>query len=131
MGVFYHLRYPLLGLDIVAQKVKHLLVFQTLTMPDTVIYPETHGLQLHEREAFLAPGWPKMAFIEHEFANDLTNWWVANAAAVEAMLRSSGLQVLSQPGHEIYLCTPSPDQPTELATRNVAECLAATGQIAR
>lgn len=30
MGVFYHLRYPLLALDIVAQKVKRLLVFQTL-----------------------------------------------------------------------------------------------------
>ena len=33
MGVFYHLRYPLLGLDIVAQKVRRALVFQTLTMP--------------------------------------------------------------------------------------------------
>lgn len=33
MGVFYHLRYPLLGLDLVAQKVERLLVFQTLTIP--------------------------------------------------------------------------------------------------
>src|SRR5690348_11154029 len=33
MGVFYHLRYPLLGLDIVARKVGRLLVFQSLSMP--------------------------------------------------------------------------------------------------
>ena len=31
MGVFYHLRYPLLGLDIVAEKVGRYLVFQSVT----------------------------------------------------------------------------------------------------
>jgi tRNA (mo5U34)-methyltransferase len=124
-GVFYHLRYPLLGLDIIAQRVKRLLVFQTLIMPDEACYPATGGLQLHERQAFLAPGWPKMAFIEHEFANDPTNWWVANPAGVEAMLRSSGLRILAQPGHEIYLCAPSA---TSARTWNVNELLTATGQ---
>lgn len=33
LGTFYHLRYPLLGLDIVAEKTRRLMVFQTLTMP--------------------------------------------------------------------------------------------------
>ena len=32
MGVLYHLRYPMLGLDIVTQKVRRLMVFQTLTI---------------------------------------------------------------------------------------------------
>jgi tRNA (mo5U34)-methyltransferase len=128
MGVFYHLRYPLLGLDIVAQRVTRLLVFQTLTMPDEARYQETHGLQLNEREAFLAPGWPKLAFIEHEFADDPTNWWAPNPAGVEAMLRSSGLRILAQPGHEIYLCAPDLDHPSCITTWNVAEYLAATGQ---
>src|SRR5829696_8688136 len=31
LGVFYHLRYPLLGLDLVARRVRRQLVFQTLT----------------------------------------------------------------------------------------------------
>lgn len=128
MGVFYHLRYPLLGLDIIAQKVERFLIFQTLTMPDTASYTVTNDLQLHEREAFLQPGWPKMAFIEHEFANDPTNWWVANPSAVEAMLRSSGLHILAQPGHEIYLCTPDLEHPSCVTTWNTAEFLAATGQ---
>lgn len=129
MGVFYHLRYPLLGLDIVAQRVRRLLVFQTLTMPDEAHYRETYGLQLHERQAFLAPGWPKMAFIEHEFANDPTNWWAANPAGVEAMLRASGLRILCQPGHEIYLCAPDPQHPSCVTTWNRDEYLAATGQL--
>jgi tRNA (mo5U34)-methyltransferase len=49
-----------------------------------------------------------MAFIEHRFSNDPTNWWVANHAGVQAMLRSSGLRVKARPGHEIYLCEPDP-----------------------
>jgi tRNA (mo5U34)-methyltransferase len=54
------------------------------------------------------PGWPAMAFIEHRFANDPTNWWVPNHAGIEAMLRSSGMVVREHLGHEIYLCEPAP-----------------------
>ena len=50
-----------------------------------------------------------MAFIEHRFAGDATNWWVPNHAGIEAMLRSSGLRVLARPADEIYLCEPDPD----------------------
>jgi tRNA (mo5U34)-methyltransferase len=106
MGVFYHLRYPLLALDIVAKKVKRLLVFQTLTMPGEEVYAGEQDGGIDERAAMREPGWPKMAFIEHRFAGDPTNWWIPNHAAVEAMLRSSGLRVVQRPGHEIYLCQP-------------------------
>jgi tRNA (mo5U34)-methyltransferase len=51
-----------------------------------------------------------MAFIEHGFANDPTNWWVPNHAACEAMLRSCGLRVTGRPADEIYLCEPQPGQ---------------------
>ena len=128
MGVLYHLRYPLLGLDIVAQKVRRLLVFQTLTMPGAEIYEETANRDMHERRALRKPGWPKMAFIEHDFAGDPTNWWVPNHAGAEALLRSSGLQVIGRPGHEIYLCTPDPSRPSCVTTWNVAELLSATGR---
>ncbi|MEQ8752613.1 MAG: TIGR04290 family methyltransferase [Coleofasciculus sp. G1-WW12-02] len=128
MGVFYHLRYPLLALDIVAQKVKRLLVFQTLSLPGEDISQDTGDRQINDREALNQLGWPKMAFIEHHFAGDPTNWWIPNHAGIEAMLRSSGLQVIGYPGHEIYLCQPDPSNPACVKSWNQKELLAATGK---
>lgn len=128
MGVFYHLRYPMLGLDLVTEKVGRRMVFQTLTMPGQEILEETQGLGLNERDRLLEPGWPKMAFLEHRFANDPTNWWAPNQACVEAMLRSCGMKVLSTPGHEITLCEPDPERPSCVRTWNAGELLAATGR---
>jgi tRNA (mo5U34)-methyltransferase len=103
LGVLYHLRYPLLALDLVSQKVRGLLVFQTLTMPGEERLEAPVDLTLGERELMRDPGWPKMAFIEHRLEDDPTNWWAPNAAAVEAMLRSAGLVPIGSPGHEIYI----------------------------
>lgn len=127
MGVFYHLRHPLLALDIVAEKVKRLLVFQTLTMPGETVATTPDDLDLDQREAFLDPGWPKMAFIEHALAGDATNWWAPNLACVDALLRSAGLEVAARPGHEIYLCTPSFDSAARQAD-NRDELISATGR---
>ena len=104
MGVFYHLRYPLLALDLVARRTRQLMVFQTLTVPGMEVYPETGDRPINDRDALRDPGWPKMAFIEHSFAGDPTNWWVPNHAGVEALVRSSGMSVRAHLGHEIYLC---------------------------
>lgn len=124
MGVFYHLRYPLLALDIVAQKTDRLMIFQTLTMPGRdVVWQE--DFRINERERLLEPGWPKVAFIESRFAGDPSNWWLANHAAVEAMLRSAGLRVTGYPGDEIYLCEPDPDAPSCVTTWDRAEYLSA------
>ena len=109
MGVFYHLRYPLLALDLLAQRTRRLMMFQTLTMPGDSVYEDTANCSIEDRTPLLHSGWPKMAFLEHRLANDPTNWWAPNHAAVEAMLRSSGLRVEARPGHEIYLCAPDAD----------------------
>lgn len=108
LGVFYHLRYPLLGLDAVARCTGGSLYFQTLTMPGEAVHTDTDGHGIDEREVFLAEGWPRMAFIEHRFANDPTNWWAPNHAAVEAMLRSAGLRIEARPGRETWACVPDP-----------------------
>jgi tRNA (mo5U34)-methyltransferase len=76
-------------------------MFQTLTMRGDSVYPVKPDYRIDEREPLLDEGWPKMAFIEHKFSADPTNWWVANHAGVEAMLRSSGLSVIARPGHEM------------------------------
>jgi tRNA (mo5U34)-methyltransferase len=103
MGVLYHLRYPLLALDLVAEKVDRLMMFQTLTMPGDDVELPPADLSIGEREAMQQPGWPKMAFIEHRLAGDPTNWWAPNHACVEAMLRSAGLEP-ERIAHETYRC---------------------------
>ncbi|RJP14329.1 MAG: TIGR04290 family methyltransferase [Candidatus Abyssobacteria bacterium SURF_5] len=112
MGVFYHLRYPLLALDILSRKTKKMLVFQTLTMPEEEVYTPPPDIGIHQRELMLQPGWPKMAFIEFQLNGDPTNWWAPNRAAVEAILRSCGLEILHRPAHETYICRPGKGGPS-------------------
>jgi tRNA (mo5U34)-methyltransferase len=105
LGVLYHLRYPLLGLDLVAQRTADMLVLQTMTMPGGS--PEggaPEDLTLDERSRLRDVGWPTMAFIEHRLAGDPTNWWAPSAGAVEAMVRSTGMRVEHRPGHELWIC---------------------------
>ena len=122
MGVLYHLRYPLLALDLVARTLRRLLVLQTLTMPGEKRVKAPPDLDIEDRGRMLEPGWPKIAFVERKLAGDETNWWAPNAAAVEAMARSAGLQIAAHPGHEIWLCRP------RSAFAHGAELRAATGQ---
>lgn len=114
MGVLYHLRYPLLALDLVTQRCAKLLVVQTLTMPGEEVEATPPDLDIDQRDEMMSPGWPKMAFIEHRLADDPTNWWAPNHAAVEAMLRSCGMRVVERPGHEIYLCRPDVGLPAQV-----------------
>ena len=104
LGVFYHLRYPLLALDILAEKVERRMIFQSLTMPGESDIDGKVDYDFEDRQAFEDPGWPKMAFIEDRFAGDPTNWWVPNHAGVEAMLRSSGMKITARASHDVYVC---------------------------
>jgi tRNA (mo5U34)-methyltransferase len=129
LGVFYHLRYPLLALDILAERAKRRLVFQTLTIPGLEVVETPADQDFNHREPMTQPGWPKMAFIEKKLAGDATNWWAPNHAGVEAMLRSSGFRVVARPGHEMYVCEPN-DPANERCARtwDEEEILAATGR---
>ena len=104
MGVAYHLRHPLLALDIVRSLAPRYLMFQTMTFPDAPPGEIPEDFPLMERDRLAAPGWPKLAFIERRLAADGTNWWAANDACARAMLRSSGFEVLECPEHETYWC---------------------------
>jgi tRNA (mo5U34)-methyltransferase len=104
LGVLYHLRHPLLGLDIVAEKVRGTLVLQTLTSPVEQTRDVPADLPFDDRAELADPAWPSMAFIEHRLADDPTNWWAPTPAAVEAMVRSTGLRVVGTPGYETWVC---------------------------
>ncbi len=104
LGVLYHLRYPMLGRDLVAEKAIGTLVLQTLTRPIEQTRDVPADLPFEDRTDLADPAWPSMAFIEHHLAGDPTNWWAPTPAALEAMVRSTGLQVVERPGYEIWVC---------------------------
>jgi tRNA (mo5U34)-methyltransferase len=127
LGVLYHLRHPLLAIDLVAERLDGRLILQTLTMPGEAPVQAPPDLGLDEREALTAPGWPRAGFIEHSLAGDPTNWWAPDDACVQAMLRSAGLRVTETPGHEIYVCEVDPAGDVRRAER-LEELRAALGQ---
>ena len=111
LGVFYHLRHPLYALEKVAKLVRGRLLFQTMERGSSEIGQFADDYPISEREVFNDERFPRMYFVEKSYAGDWTNWWIPNAAASLAMLRSVGLRVVDRPCHEVYLCEPDPDGP--------------------
>ncbi len=107
LGVLYHLRHPLYALEKVAKLVRGQLLFQTLERGSSELMEVAPDYSFEEREVFWDQRFPRMYFIEGKFAGDQTNWWVPNAAASLAMLRSCGLRVVERPCPEVYLCEPT------------------------
>lgn len=105
-GVLYHLRHPLLALDILRNITRGQLFLQTLTCPGKAVARPRVNVTLDEREIMNRSGWSRMAFIEEALENDPTNWWAPNAACVEAMLRVAGFRITARPGDEMYIATP-------------------------
>lgn len=105
MGVLYHLRHPLLALDLIHEHVaRDLLLFQSMQRGSRTVAPVSEDYDFLDKDHFEGPGYPHMYFVEHKYAHDETNWWVPNRACAEAMLRSSGFRIESQPEDEVYLC---------------------------
>lgn len=109
MGVFYHLRHPLLALDLIREHVANdLLLFQSMQRGSEDVLPLRPDYDFTEERIFDEPGYPKMHFIEKSYSNDPTNWWAPNRACVEAVLRSSGFDVVRRVEQEVFLCRVSP-----------------------
>lgn len=105
MGVFYHLRHPLLALDLLRHHVaKDWLVFQSMQRGSRTVPAVAEDYPFSETALFDKPGFPKMHFVERCYSGDWTNWWIPNQACVEAVLRSSGFRIESHPEAEVYIC---------------------------
>ncbi len=105
MGVLYHLRHPLLALDLIHDHVaKDMLLFQSMQRGSREVAAVAEDYDFNDSGHFTEPGYPKMYFIERRYSHDETNWWVPNRACTEAMLRSAGFGIEAQPEHEVYLC---------------------------
>lgn len=105
MGVLYHLRHPLLALDLLHEHVvDDLMLFQCLQRGDERVPNLEENYDFSEWSIFDRPDYPKLFFVEERYASDPTNWFIPNTAAVEAMLRSSGFKLLENPERDVYLC---------------------------
>ncbi|UIJ70792.1 TIGR04290 family methyltransferase [Aurantimonas sp. HBX-1] len=105
MGVLYHLRHPLLALDLIYEHVAESdLLFQSMLRGTRHVSPVQADYEFEDTAPFEDDGFPRMAFIEHNYATDPTNWWVPNRAGMEAMLRSAGFRIEAATDDEVYLC---------------------------
>jgi tRNA (mo5U34)-methyltransferase len=109
MGVLYHLRHPLLALDLLHEHVVgDLLLFQSMLRGSDEAGPVAEDYTFGERDVFNRPDFPRMHFVEHKYSGDPTNWWIPNRACAEAMLRSAGFEIASHPAPEVFVCRTVP-----------------------
>lgn len=105
MGVLYHLRHPLLALDLIRERaVAGKLLFQCLQRGWDTVPDLQDDYPFSEWEIFDRQDFPKLFFIEERYSADPTNWFIPNRAGVEAMLRSAGFTIEARPEREVYLC---------------------------
>lgn len=105
MGVLYHLRHPLLALDLLHEHVvSDRLLFQSMQRGPDAVHATHENYAFSDESPFSNAEFPALYFIEHRYADDPTNWFVPNRSAAEAMLRSAGFLIEAQPEREVYLC---------------------------
>jgi tRNA (mo5U34)-methyltransferase len=116
LGVLYHLRHPLLALDLIRDHVvRDLFVCQSMQRGDPCVMDVAEDYPFSEEALFEQPGFPRMAFIERSYSDDCTNWWVPNRACTAAMLRSAGFAILGNPEEEVFICRPGAAEPGRAA----------------
>jgi tRNA (mo5U34)-methyltransferase len=107
LGVSYHLRYPLLALDILHDYVvRDTMIFQSMIRGSPEIAEVQDDYDFWHTDIFDSPGFPRLHFVEKRYSGDPTNWWIPNRACVEAMLRSAGFVITACPEDEVYVCRP-------------------------
>lgn len=105
MGVLYHLRHPLLALDLIREHVAgDMLLFQSMQRGSKNVLQLDEDYDFKETDLFFESSYPKLHFIERGYAGDWTNWWVPNRACSEAMLRAAGFTIEERIEEEVYLC---------------------------
>ena len=110
MGVLYHLRHPLLALDLIREHVvRDLFVFQSMQRGSGELFSPEADYPFTETGIFANPDFPAMYFIEKKYSNDPTNWWIPNRSCAEGMLRSAGFRIIDHPEQEVYICRLNPE----------------------
>ena len=92
MGVFYHLRHPLVALEAVRAVCSGTMIFQTVTLDHQKEFLELKHEQTQDvafGDALLRhPQFPSLSFVEEKYGGDASCWFLPNIQAVSAMIRS-------------------------------------------
>jgi tRNA (mo5U34)-methyltransferase len=109
LGVFYHLRYPLLILDQLARMTGEMLLFQTVIKEpaEAADLAVPHDLSSADLATILHPAFPRMYFVEQALDGAANNWFICNRSCVEAVLRSSGFANIRHAGEDCWVCAPA------------------------
>ena len=109
LGLFYHLKYPILVLDRLAEMTKSKLFFQTIFVPPNIqdFIPQEDYTKAEMNTTINTLDFPRMMFLEGKFNNNLSTWWVSNQAAVISILRSARLKIIAKLEKGVYVCEPN------------------------
>ncbi|MGH3079753.1 MAG: class I SAM-dependent methyltransferase [Gaiellaceae bacterium] len=107
LGLFYHLKYPVLVLDRLAEMTKTLMFFNSHIEGPPTSESDGAGKPADlDREDLAAGTFPRLSFIEGAYRGDLSNWWIPNYQALEPLARSAGLRVVARPHPEMLVLEP-------------------------
>ena len=113
LGVLYHLRHPLLMLDLIRAQCRELMLFQTLLFggSERIEVPSDFG-GAEVQDLITKPGFPKLYFVEDRFEGDPTNKWIISRNAILAMLRSAGFRSANETSNpEVFVIYPDDGPP--------------------
>jgi tRNA (mo5U34)-methyltransferase len=109
LGLFYHLKYPVLVLDRLAEMTRQRLFFQSHLLGGDEHYERKADYARETEDSLVdAPGFPQMKFIENLYNGDPTNWWIPNYNALEPLLRAAGLRLVARPHAQMLVAEPDP-----------------------
>jgi tRNA (mo5U34)-methyltransferase len=114
--VFYHLRYPTLVFDRLAEMAKTRLIMLTEVLGGGEIMEPNENYSVDEKNLLESRAYPKLTFIEKAFSRDTSNWWLPNTSACYSIGRAIGLRVIAQPNEETFIY-----EPAGQITKNVTE----------
>jgi tRNA (mo5U34)-methyltransferase len=111
LGLFYHLKYPGIVLDRLAEMTRTRLYFQSHIVGEVELTyePRPDYAPGTDDDIIKNPTFPRMAFVENLYNGDPTNWWIPNPTALEPLLRSAGMKVLGRPHPQLLVA--EPDRP--------------------
>ncbi len=109
LGVFYHLRYPLLVLDRLAEITRERLYFQTVLYEPTeppAPLEVPNNITAADLGLLDNPDFPRLYFIEKSLRGAYNNWFICSRSAARAVLRSAGFTDIEETGPDCFVCAP-------------------------
>ena len=108
LGLFYHLKYPGLVLDRLAEMTKRRIFFQShlIGSEEDTCADQDNYIRQTDDILLNDPRFPRLLFIEKLYNRDPTNWWIPNYTALEPLLRSAGLKVVARPHPQVVVAEP-------------------------